>query len=117
AGGGAGGGGGAARRAGEGARASADAEVLSTLAGSVLRGERALSAILERLRETFGLTSVTLLERRPEAAPGPDLPRNPDAWLVAAAAGGPTRGCPGDRHAEIAVGDGLPPGLPAPPLP
>src|SRR5262249_26765804 len=75
--------------------------------GSVLGGERALTAILERLRETFGLTSVTLLERRPEAAPGPDLHRNPDAWLVAAAAGAPTCDCPDEGDAEVAVGDDL----------
>ena len=60
----------AARRTREAARASADAEVLSTLAGHVLRGEAALPSLLERLRETFALTSVTLLERIAEPAPG-----------------------------------------------
>ncbi|MFD0890966.1 DUF4118 domain-containing protein, partial [Streptosporangium algeriense] len=59
----------AARRTREAARASADAEVLSTLAGHVLRGEAALASLLARLRETFGLTSVTLLERTGEPAP------------------------------------------------
>jgi two-component system, OmpR family, sensor histidine kinase KdpD len=49
----------AARRTRDAARATADAGVLSTLAGSVLRGER---TILERLRETYGLTSAVLLE-------------------------------------------------------
>ena len=37
------------------ARASAEAETLSTLAGSLLRGEQALPALLERVRETFGM--------------------------------------------------------------
>ena len=97
----------AARRTREAARASADAEVLSTLAGSVLRGERALSAILERLRETFGLTSVTLLERRPDAAAGPDLQHDPDAWLVAATAGGPACASPDDGDIDVPVGEDL----------
>jgi len=59
----------AARRTSEAARASAEAETLSTLAGDVLRGESALPALLERVRETFGLTSVALLERGTGAAP------------------------------------------------
>ncbi|HVQ90023.1 MAG TPA: DUF4118 domain-containing protein [Mycobacteriales bacterium] len=53
----------AARRTSEAARASAEAETLSTLAGDVLRGDSALPALLERVRQTFGLTSVALLER------------------------------------------------------
>ncbi len=57
----------AARRTSEAARASAEAETLSTLAGDVLRGESALPALLERMRQTFGLTSVALLERGPDA--------------------------------------------------
>jgi two-component system, OmpR family, sensor histidine kinase KdpD len=53
----------AARRTSEAARAAAEAETLSTLAGDVLRGESALPALLDRVRQTFGLTSVALLER------------------------------------------------------
>ena len=53
----------AARRTRQAARATAESETLATLAGSVLRGETALPALLERVREAFGLTSVTLLER------------------------------------------------------
>jgi two-component system sensor histidine kinase KdpD len=53
----------AARRTRQAARAGADAQTLATVAGSVLRGERPLIALLERLRETFTLRSVTLLER------------------------------------------------------
>jgi two-component system, OmpR family, sensor histidine kinase KdpD len=51
----------AARRTCEAACASADAEVLFTLAGNVLRSEHALAALLE----TFGQASVTLLEHQP----------------------------------------------------
>jgi two-component system sensor histidine kinase KdpD len=53
----------AARRSQQAARASAESELLITTAGSVLRGEQALQAILDRVREAFGMESVTLLER------------------------------------------------------
>jgi hypothetical protein len=33
----------------------------------VLRGVRPLTALLERLRETFGLSTVSMLERQPDA--------------------------------------------------
>ena len=56
----------AARRTSQAARASAEAETLSTLAGDVLRGDRAVPALLDRVRETFGMTSVALLERGPD---------------------------------------------------
>ncbi len=52
----------AARRTRQAAQAGADAQTLATVAGSVLRGERPLMALLERLRETFTLDSVTLLD-------------------------------------------------------
>jgi two-component system sensor histidine kinase KdpD len=52
----------AARQSRQAAEASADATILAGVAGSVLRGERPLNALLEQLRETFGLDSVTLLE-------------------------------------------------------
>ncbi|SDT74107.1 two-component system, OmpR family, sensor histidine kinase KdpD [Streptomyces sp. TLI_053] len=45
------------------ARATAEAETLSTLAGSVLRGADALPALLEKSRTAFGMDSVALLGR------------------------------------------------------
>ncbi|MER5641143.1 sensor histidine kinase KdpD [Kitasatospora sp. NPDC002227] len=45
------------------ARATAEAETLSTLAGSVLRGADALPALLEKTRTAFALDSVALLDR------------------------------------------------------
>ncbi|MEY9844802.1 ATP-binding protein, partial [Streptacidiphilus sp. MAP5-3] len=45
------------------ARATAEAETLSALAGAVLRGDQAVPALLARLRETFGMDSVELVER------------------------------------------------------
>ena len=41
------------------ARASAESELLVTTAGNVLRGQRALEALLDRVREAFGMESVT----------------------------------------------------------
>lgn len=54
----------AARKTRQAARASAEAQTLATIAGGVIRGER----LLERLRETFGLDSVTFLENGAVAA-------------------------------------------------
>jgi two-component system sensor histidine kinase KdpD len=58
----------AARRTKEAARARAEADTLTLLANSVLRGEDALPAMLERIRETFTLTSTSLLQRDNPAA-------------------------------------------------
>ncbi|MGW6917629.1 ATP-binding protein [Kitasatospora sp. NPDC054939] len=44
------------------ARATAEAETLSTLAGSVLRGADALPALLEKSRTAFGMRTVVLLD-------------------------------------------------------
>ena len=74
----------AARKTRQATEASADAQTLATVAGSVLRGERPLMALLERLRETFTLDSVTLL----------------DAGVVVAHVGEP---CTVARDAEVEV--------------
>ncbi|SNY03886.1 DUF4118 domain-containing protein [Paractinoplanes atraurantiacus] len=58
----------AARKTRQAAAASADAQILSTVAGSVVRGERPMMALLERVRETFGFDSVTLLSDGEPAA-------------------------------------------------
>ncbi|MFF2043898.1 ATP-binding protein [Kitasatospora sp. NPDC058170] len=53
----------ASRLTSRAARATAEAETLSTLAGSVLRGADALPALLDKSRTAFGMNSVALLER------------------------------------------------------
>ncbi len=58
----------AARRTKEAARARAEADTLTLLANSVLRGEDALPAMLERIRETFAVTSASLLTREDPVA-------------------------------------------------
>ncbi|MFF1785367.1 ATP-binding protein [Kitasatospora sp. NPDC058243] len=53
----------ASRLTSRAARATAEAETLSTLAGSVLRGADALSALMEKSRTAFGMQAVALLSR------------------------------------------------------
>ncbi|TDD00027.1 sensor histidine kinase KdpD [Nonomuraea deserti] len=95
----------AARRAREAARARADAEVLSTLAGHVLRGEAALPSLLGRLRETFALDAVTLLERLGE--PTPDDTSDPAAWRVIATSGAAPCTSPAVADTDVAIDDRL----------
>jgi len=51
----------AARRTRSARRAAAESELLATVAGSVLRGEDALQALVTRTREAFGLRRVRLV--------------------------------------------------------
>ncbi len=97
----------AARRTRQAARASADASTLATVAGSVLRGARPLVALLERLRETFGMESVTLLERRADAPGGPGHHDDPTSWQVAATVGGRACATPGEGDVEVPVDQDL----------
>ncbi|WP_432011779.1 ATP-binding protein [Streptomyces cucumeris] len=90
----------AARRTHQAARLRAESEVLSFLAGSVLRGETSLEALLERVRETFGMDTVALLERESDVAP----------WTCAGSVGGTGGGAappgrPEDADVDMPVGD------------
>jgi two-component system, OmpR family, sensor histidine kinase KdpD len=97
----------AARRTRDAALARAEAATLSTVAGSVLRGSRPLPALLEQLRETFALSSVTLLERRTDVARTPDLRRDPMKWRVAASVGGQPAFSPSDGDLEVPVDESI----------
>jgi two-component system sensor histidine kinase KdpD len=97
----------AARRTREAARAAADAELLFNLAGDVLRGEHALAALLDRLRETFGQESVTLLEHRPGMPLTPARQRDPHSWQVVATVGGKPCTSPDEGDTDIPVGEEL----------
>jgi len=92
----------AARRARDAARARAEADVLATLAGSVLRGAEAVPALLERLVETFGLRGAALLERTHDA---PGTAR--DVWDAVAAAGSPPPASPEAADAALPVAEHL----------
>jgi two-component system sensor histidine kinase KdpD len=92
----------AARRTKQAARASAESELLVTAAGSVLRGQQALTAVLDRVREAFAMESVTLLEREPGS------PRGPVAgWVPVATSGGPALARPEDADVDVPVTDSL----------
>ncbi|MEN3359549.1 MAG: two-component system, OmpR family, sensor histidine kinase KdpD [Mycobacteriales bacterium] len=90
----------AARRTSQAARAAAEAATLSTMAGSVLRGESAVDALLEQVRETFGMTSVALLERAPTEAGG-----RPDAASAVSGPGAGRSGRPGWRCVAFSGAD------------
>lgn len=63
----------AARRAHQAARSRAETEILGYLAGAVLRGEDgtdSITALLDRVRETFAMESAALLEFTGEPDPG-----------------------------------------------
>jgi len=97
----------AARRTREAASASAEAAVLATLSGSVLRGGHSAQAILEQLRQTYALSAVTLLERPPDTAATPGRRREPQRWRVAATTGDRPCSSPEDSDTEIPIDDGL----------
>ncbi|WP_326731360.1 sensor histidine kinase KdpD [Streptomyces phaeochromogenes] len=85
----------AARRTHQAARLRAESEILSVLAGSVLRGETSLEALLERVRETFGMESVALLERASDV----------DSWTCAGSVGPRPCRSPEDADVDMPVGD------------
>jgi two-component system sensor histidine kinase KdpD len=85
----------AARRTHQAARLRAEAEILSFLAGSLLRGETALPALLHRIQETFGMESVALLERGDDYGP----------WTRAGSVGPNPAARPDDADVDVPVGD------------
>ncbi|MFI5757779.1 ATP-binding protein [Streptomyces sp. NPDC051569] len=85
----------AARRTHQAARLRAESEILSFLAGSVLRGETTLDALLERVRETFSMESVALLERKSDV----------DPWTRAGSVGPQPVDRPEAADVDMPVGD------------
>ncbi|MGW4910281.1 ATP-binding protein [Streptomyces sp. NPDC004270] len=86
----------AARRTHQAARLRAESEILSFLAGNVLRGETSLEELLERVRETFGMESAALLERAADVEP----------WSCAGRVGvGPALQRPEDADVDVPIGD------------
>ncbi len=103
------------RRRKQAARATAESELLVTTAGSVLRGQRALPAVLDRVREAFAMESVTLLERQPEHQ-GAQL-RSGGGWDAVAVSGQPQVSRPESADVEIPVTESLTLALRGRPLP
>ncbi|WP_406347878.1 DUF4118 domain-containing protein [Streptomyces sp. NBC_00144] len=85
----------AARRTHQAARLRAESEILSFLAGSVLRGETSLDALLERVKETFAMDSVALLERKSDV----------DPWVCVGSVGPRPLARPEDADVDMPIGD------------
>jgi two-component system sensor histidine kinase KdpD len=97
----------AVARTGQAARARREANALAVVAGSVLRGSQPLPALLEQLRESFSLDSVTLLERNPDAPESPTERSDASKWSLAASVGTPTSATPSDGDVEVPVNETL----------
>jgi len=113
----------AARRTTQAARANAESELLATTAGNVLRGQQGLTALLDRIREAFGMDSVTLLEctaadgSPPAGASADRLRGTPGGWHAVASTGTPAVTLPGEADVEVPVSDSLTLALKGRPLP
>ncbi len=98
-------------RSREAARSNAEAELLSTLAGSLLRGEQALPALLARVGETFGATSVSLLHQESAApsstAAGGGAHGVRATWSCVASIGDDPCPRPEDGDTEVPAGNTL----------
>ncbi|WP_375478483.1 DUF4118 domain-containing protein [uncultured Jatrophihabitans sp.] len=84
----------AARRSVLAARAGAEAETLTTFAGSLLRGETALPALLERVRETFAMDAAALLRKAGDSR----------EWSTVASVGDAPPTTPSEADAAEALG-------------
>jgi two-component system, OmpR family, sensor histidine kinase KdpD len=105
----------AARRTRQAARANAQSETLATMAGSVLRGESGVNALLEQVSESFGMTSAALLQRPVRADTGSRGPA--DTWTIVGSAGPAPPARPEDAEVDVDVGDGFCLALRGHPLP
>ena len=99
----------AARRTKQAARANAESELLVTTAGSILRGQGSLDALLDQTREAFGMRSASLLECQG---------RGPTAdWAVVACSGEDPVRRPDDADVDVPITDTLSLALAGRPLP
>jgi two-component system sensor histidine kinase KdpD len=93
----------AARRTRQAARAGAESAMLATTAGSVLRGQRAVEAVLDRAREAFGMESVTLLERD-VSKDGAPMRGPATTWTAVGHSGEPALTTPDDASVAVPIG-------------
>jgi two-component system sensor histidine kinase KdpD len=99
----------AARQTKQAARANAESELLVTTAGSILRGQGTLDALLDQTREAFGMRSASLLECQG---------RGPAAdWAVVASAGDSPVRRPDNADVDVPITDTLSLALAGRPLP
>jgi two-component system sensor histidine kinase KdpD len=85
----------AARRTAEAARARAEAEALSALAGTSLAEQRTLTDVLARVRQVFGMREAALLER------------GDGGWTAVETSADGTRPQPGEVELRVPSGEDL----------
>ncbi|MGD0553551.1 MAG: sensor histidine kinase KdpD [Streptosporangiaceae bacterium] len=95
----------AARRSRQAARYGAESELLVTAAGSILRGQNTVEALLERIRESFSMRSVTLLESTSGVAGSGRGPVT--EWHALGSAGTPPLTSPSEADVEVPLSDSL----------
>jgi two-component system sensor histidine kinase KdpD len=105
----------AARRTKQAVRANAESELLVTTAGSVLRGQGSVDALLERTREAFGMRSASLLEC--QGGDGGTSRGPAPAWKMVASAGELPVHRPEDADVNVPVSDNLSLALAGRPIP
>lgn len=79
------------------ARARTESHTLAAMAEGTLRGEEALSALLEQVRSSFGMTSVALLSQ-----PSPGA-----GWSLVGSVGPQPPASPGEADVQAPAGEGL----------
>ncbi|HVU74742.1 MAG TPA: ATP-binding protein [Mycobacteriales bacterium] len=89
----------AAHRTRQARAAQVEAETLTALATSIVRGDRVLDAVVERVRESFAVAAVSLL-----AATGAVPAR---IWEAVATTGPDAPRAPGDGDADVQVAEDL----------
>ncbi len=104
----------AARRTKQAARANAESELLATTAGNIMRGEQGLTALLDRIREAFGMDSVTLLESTSPGGKAADGSAGANRLRTLAGTWRPVASCgdcpvtrPEEADVEVPVADNL----------
>ncbi|HSZ40569.1 MAG TPA: ATP-binding protein [Trebonia sp.] len=104
-----------ARRTKQAVRANAESELMVATAGSIMRGQGTVDAVLERVREAFGMRAASLLEcgsaaNTPTRGPAAD-------WVVLATAGEPPVDRPENADVNVPVSDTLALAMTGRPLP
>ena len=97
----------AARQSRRAARANAEAETLNALSVAVLRGDGALGALLDQLREAFTASAVSLLqEPRPAASTTGAAGEAGPHWRIAASSGSEPPAAPEQADTLVPVEPG-----------
>ena len=94
----------AARQSRRAARANAEAETLNALSVAVLRGDGALGALLDQLRDAFTASAVSLLQERGPVGDG--AAAESGSWDITAASGSEPPAAPDQADTIVPVEPG-----------